>query len=228
MTEEEWLTATDPVPMLEFLRGTVSDRKLRLFAVACCRRVWHLLEDEACRRAVEVAEQFADSLVTSTQLSYTRKKALRGGAERASHGPADSAGVSTTFKSAFGAAYNGHLHAITARFRAEVSGAPLGLPTWNDAYDRVNFEERVRLSGLLREVVGNPFRPVAFDPAWRSETAVALAFGIYAERAFDRLPILADALEEAGCDHADILAHCRGPGPHARGCWVVDLVLNKS
>jgi hypothetical protein len=86
----------------------------------------------------------------------------------------------------------------------------------------------LRNLGLFRDIVGNPFRPVAFDPHWRSETAVALAAGIYAERAFDRLPILADALEEAGCDHPDVLAHCRGPGPHARGCWVVDLVLGKS
>ena len=81
---------------------------------------------------------------------------------------------------------------------------------------------------LLRDIFGNPFRPVAFDPTGRSETAVALAAGIYAERAFDRPPILADALEEAGCDDPDVLAHCRGPGPHARGCWVVDLVLGKA
>ena len=65
---------------------------------------------------------------------------------------------------------------------------------------------------------------VAFAPAWRTETVVALATAIYAERAFDRMPILADALEEAGCDHPDLLAHCRGPGPHARGCWALDLV----
>ncbi len=80
---------------------------------------------------------------------------------------------------------------------------------------------------LLRCIVGNPFRPVVFAPAWRTETAVAMASGIYEQRAFDQLPILADALEEAGCDHADVLAHCRGPGPHARGCWVVDGVLSK-
>jgi len=80
----------------------------------------------------------------------------------------------------------------------------------------------------FRCVAGNPFRPVAFSPSWRSETAVALASATYAERAFDRLPILADALEEAGCDHADVLSHCRGPGPHVRGCWVVDGVLGKS
>lgn len=80
----------------------------------------------------------------------------------------------------------------------------------------------------FRDVAGNPFRPVTFDPHWRSETAVSLASGIYTERAFDRMPILADALEEAGCDHADVLSHCRGDGPHTRGCWVVDLLLGKA
>ncbi len=79
----------------------------------------------------------------------------------------------------------------------------------------------------LRDIFGNPFRPVVLDPSWRTETVVALANGIYADRAFDRMPILADALEEAGCDQADILAHCRGDGPHVRGCWVVDSLLGK-
>ena len=73
----------------------------------------------------------------------------------------------------------------------------------------------------------NPFRPAAVDPAWRTATARSLARGIDAERAFDRLPILADALQDAGCDSADILTHCRGPGPHVRGCWVVDFLLGK-
>ena len=66
-----------------------------------------------------------------------------------------------------------------------------------------------------------------FDPSWRTTTVVAPAQGIRAESAFDHLPILADALQDAGCDHTDILEHCRGPGPHVRGCWVVDLVLGK-
>ncbi|MBA4064130.1 MAG: hypothetical protein C0501_10535 [Isosphaera sp.] len=70
--------------------------------------------------------------------------------------------------------------------------------------------------------------PEILKPAWRTSTVLALAQGIYGERAFDRLPILADALQDAGCEDADILAHCRGPGPHARGCWVVDLVLGKA
>ncbi|MBN9521028.1 hypothetical protein J0H58_21335 [bacterium] len=70
--------------------------------------------------------------------------------------------------------------------------------------------------------------PVAFDPAWRTEVAVALARGMYESRDFAPMPVLADALDDAGCDEPDILAHCRKPGPHVRGCWVVDLVLGKA
>ncbi len=88
--------------------------------------------------------------------------------------------------------------------------------------------EREWLREAFHCIFGNPFRSVAFADSWRTETAVSLANGIYEERAFDRLPILADALEEAGCDHLDLLTHCRGPGPHARGCWVVDGVLGKT
>jgi len=80
---------------------------------------------------------------------------------------------------------------------------------------------------LLRCIVGNPFRPVTFDPSWRTETAVGLALRMYHERDFAAMPILADAIEEAGCENAEVLAHCREPGPHARGCWVLDGVLGK-
>ena len=81
---------------------------------------------------------------------------------------------------------------------------------------------------LLRDIFGNPFRPLTFDPAWLTSDVLALAHGIYEERAFDRVPILADALQDAGCDNTDILSHCRSEGAHVRGCWVVDLVLGKS
>jgi hypothetical protein len=85
------------------------------------------------------------------------------------------------------------------------------------------------LCNLIRDIFGNPFRPVAFEPRWRSESAVALARTAYDTRNFTLLPILADALEEAGCDHPDVLAHCRQPDAvHVRGCWVVDGVLGKS
>ena len=80
---------------------------------------------------------------------------------------------------------------------------------------------------LFRDLFGNPFRPVTFLPAWRTDTAVTLARQMYDAREFSAMPILADALQDAGCDDPDILDHCRREGPHVRGCWVVDLVLGK-
>lgn len=87
--------------------------------------------------------------------------------------------------------------------------------------------ERQQQRGLIREIAGNPFRPAAFDPSWLTSTVVALAQGVHRDRAFDRLPILADALQDAGCENVDILNHCRQPGAHVRGCWVIDLLLGK-
>lgn len=87
---------------------------------------------------------------------------------------------------------------------------------------------RADLCALLREVFGNPFAPLAFDPVWRTETVLNLARGVYEDGAFERLPILADALQEAGCELPELLGHCRNPGEHVRGCWALDLVLGKS
>jgi hypothetical protein len=95
------------------------------------------------------------------------------------------------------------------------------------AYDVVFKSEGESQAELARDIFGNPFRPVAFSPAWRTDTAVALARQMYGSRDFGAMPILADALQEAGCDSEEVLSHCRGPGPHVRGCWVVDLVLGK-
>jgi hypothetical protein len=81
---------------------------------------------------------------------------------------------------------------------------------------------------ISQDIVGNPYRPVVFDASWRTSDTIGLARGIYDERAFDRLPILADALMDAGCEDEQIVAHCRSEGMHVRGCWVVDLVLGKS
>ena len=81
---------------------------------------------------------------------------------------------------------------------------------------------------LLRDIFGNPFRPVVIDPAWRTSTVVALARQMYNSRDFSPMPILADALQDAGCDNEDILNHCRDASvPHVRGCWVVDLALGQ-
>jgi hypothetical protein len=95
--------------------------------------------------------------------------------------------------------------------------------------DARDWHARVSKSALpiFRCVFGNPFHPVAFDPRWRTADTVGLARGIYEDRAFDRLPLLADALMDAGCADEQVLEHCRSEGPHVRGCWVVDLVLGK-
>lgn len=98
-----------------------------------------------------------------------------------------------------------------------------------DSVDTLSAMDSVRATQtpLLREVFGNPFRPVTFSPEWRTDTAVSLARQMYESRGFSAMPILADALQDAGCDNEEILGHCRSPGPHVRGCWVVDLVLGK-
>ena len=92
-----------------------------------------------------------------------------------------------------------------------------------------NMKELVANCDVLREIFGNPFRPLAVSPAWRTSDVMALAKGIYEDRAFDRMPILADALQDAGCENTDILNHLRDPNAtHVRGCWALDLVLAKT
>jgi hypothetical protein len=198
MTEAEWLACTDPQPMLEFLRGKASDRKLRLFAVACCRRIWHLLTDDRSRQALQVAERFADGLATDEERNYFR------------HLPSSSSADAAT-------------RASVARF-AESTEAAADL-----AHAEGGSPDCIPQCHLLRCLFGTlAFRPVILDPAWRTATGTMLAQAIYDDRAFDRMPILADALEDAGCTNQDILAHCRSSGKHVRGCWVVDLLLDKS
>jgi hypothetical protein len=217
---------------------------LRLFGCACCRTIWELLPDDRCRRAVEVAELLADGLISASEAeavgalaSQVDHDTMPGvhpqiawrAVNATSHLLPDS-GENWQVWQVWGyvaTAREGQLLIAegasdemldTWSEQCVESGSPMG---WT-ATDPV-----APLITLLRCIFGNPFRPVAFAPHWRSETAVSLATGIYDERAFDRLPILADALEEAGCDNADVLAHCRGDGPHARGCWVVDGVLGR-
>ncbi|MFO0800390.1 MAG: hypothetical protein U0804_23220 [Gemmataceae bacterium] len=101
---------------------------------------------------------------------------------------------------------------------------PTSLPGFDQAAKLPEMESQVQ---LFRDIVGNPFHTTAVDPSWRTAAVVGLARGILEELAFDRMPVLADALEDADCCDADLLAHCRGEGPHVRGCWVVDAVLLK-
>jgi len=208
VTEAEWLACTDPVPMLTFLMSKASNRKLRLFGCACCRQVWELLTDETFRTAVETAERFSDGLANKKDLA---------GAKQMSGESLSRCGVTGPTYCAFGAAWS--------TTRTPVGSAAM-YPIWVFTSDA----ERSWQLSFLHDLFGNPFRPVAIDPAileWHDATIPTLARTIYDDRRFDDLPILADALEEVGCHDADILSHCRGPGPHVRGCWVVDLLLGK-
>jgi hypothetical protein len=226
MTEAEWLAAKNPGPMVDHLRDRVSDRKMRLFACVCCRQVWPLLGDERSRTAVEVAEQFADRGTKSwARLAVAEAEAWKAaGTLLVSSDPALSA-----------AARAAALTTLTTGRRRE--------PWWlhhQNAWDTISRDVagprdrrpvKALQAALLRDVIGHPFYPVEIVPSWLAWSAGAvseLARSIYEERAFDRLPILGDALEEAGCADAAILNHCRGPGPHVRGCRVVDLLLGKS
>src|SRR5262249_20625661 len=101
---------------------------------------------------------------------------------------------------------------------ASASDPPLGTSPGDETHAQAD---------LLRCVFGNPFQPLALHLAWRTSDVLRLAEGIYAERTFDGFPILADAAEEAGCTDARLLGHLRGPGPHVRGCWALDLILSK-
>jgi hypothetical protein len=210
--------------MIAALRGKGSERLWRLFAVACARRMEDLMRDPRSRDALEVAERFADGAATRQELSEARLHA-RAAADQAFREAYEQESRS---KFLWDADYEAALVA------QQVTEAALQCVAEDIAE---NFEGQttalpadLQYPDLLREVFGNPFRWTHADPAWLSwndGTVGKVAQAIYDQRAFDRLPVLADALEEAGCTNGGILDHCRQPGEHVRGCWVVDLLLGK-
>jgi hypothetical protein len=212
MTEQEWLACTDPQAMLAVLRGKQFERKLRLFLVADARSVWDQISEQTWRTAVETAERFADGLATKDELERINIQLFR----ELSDGI-----IRDRFSSGSKQAC---LLSLCTTFTNVPTVEQLERRTaWQNGRELASLPQ----PALLRDIFGNPFRPVTFNPAWRTSNVIALAQAIYDDRAFDRLPILADALEDAGCDSADVLNHCRPPGEHVRGCWVVDLVLGK-
>ena len=231
MTEAEWLVCTDPVLMVEFLRGKVSERKLRLFAVACCRRLRHLLVPEASE-ALDIAERNAEGSVGSNERKKVREMAFHVGwvsdpstAHR--RGPAKAAVCDALARRAWEAAAGAARRTIHIGMLEIVRFRPEPYP---DNWSAAEREQADMLAGLLRCISGNPFRNVNVNPswlAWKDCIAVKLAQSIYDNRGFDRLPTLADILEEAGCRNTSILDHCRQSGPHVRGCWVVDNLTGK-
>jgi hypothetical protein len=242
----EWLDAKDLDKMIRFLRDRdTSERKLRLFAVECVRAIRPHLHDERSVRALEFVDANAErpfkGLRGRRQIESAAAEAdpgvviaapdsqnpdefneskVRADAAYAARALLDTAWVA--------ALHSGHFAVKVLFVIAIAKCGSSDLVSRAVAGETAGIRQHQRNVSWLRDIFGNPFRPVAFDPAWRTSTAVALAKHMYESRDFSPMPILADALQDAGCDCDDILTHCRdATASHVRGCWVVDLVLDK-
>jgi hypothetical protein len=246
MTEAEWLTCTDPFDLAHAIRKRVNSSRFRWLAVDWGSRIRNLFEPDdlpwfdAFVAWVNGEGVHPNQVCRQPEFFPLDKPFFEIAASRAcaEHIRDDDPMKAATAAADSLAAY----HPIPGR-EIDFSQPNLGrdpskeVPDeiWENGGREAWWEEKGRHSERIKRefcaqfrcVAGNPFRPVALDPSWVTPTVVALATGIYEHRAFDRLPILADALQEAGCGNEDVLSHCRGDGPHVRGCWVVDSILGK-
>jgi hypothetical protein len=244
MTESDWWTTTDLDDHIDwlFFEANGIDRKFRLFAVACCQRVMHCITLSTALDALEVVERFADDLVDAETALQARQRVVA--AYEAQWG-----GINTTTTEAdacravISALYNvNDLHSPFYRSREWYESEDnFPYPIWC-AYEAALAAEEDGVAAratradanlaqvsLLHDIFGPlPFRDVAVPPSWLTSDVVLLARGIYDDKAFDRMPILADALQDAGCDNNEVLNHCRDANQvHVRGCWVIDLLLGR-
>jgi hypothetical protein len=211
MTEADWLELGDARALsFELEPGKwprVTDRTLRLIGAACCRLVWDHLRDPRSRHIVELVERLADGKATWEDLTDT---VLGGGLLDES--------------------YSDPGHALLILVRGIGNGRDHRISQLLGHLQRKMVSDS--LAWLVRDVIGNPFRtqPAILTEvlAWNDGTVLRLAQGVYEERAFEQLPILADALLDAGCEQEELIGHCRSEGPHVRGCWGVDLILGRS
>jgi hypothetical protein len=237
ITEEQWLAKPD----YQLIKHLMSERTKRLYAVACARLTPRPLRFDLLDEAADVVERAADELVTEREVADVCHRALRVVA------------VCKTQPSGWWSAQ--HFLAIAAERLTSPLGLEYArtVPGFlfeshgGKAYetyppDDIRSQILQLHAAVLRDVLFNPFRDIHgerlleprplrqplqfFLPEWRTSTAVALARGMYESRDFEAMPILADALQDAGCGNEELLGHCRNPGQHARGCWVVDLVLD--
>jgi hypothetical protein len=212
VTEEEWAARDDPDELLDAARSMkrLPARKARLFAGGCFRLVWDLIQADDIRLAVEMSDARADKRIGQQELERHRYPMTKA---------ADN--VRTWLAVAIQSLATSNRNPSYVAWQVRTA-------TQNDTYRHARRGIPCRAQAeLVREVVGNPFSPVVFDPGWRTADVLGLARGIYEDRVFDRMPLLADALMDAGCDNEQVLAHCRSEGPHVRGCWAVDLVIGK-
>jgi hypothetical protein len=238
--EAEWEAATDPNPILEFIGAKISERKLRLFACACCRRIWQLMTDDRSWRAVEVAELLSDKTLDPRILKNAvehANQAVRNTWDFAANSaclilsdPLMAAEyVSNLTASAVGLpARRGRDYICEVEEFASMTDDERYLAIWAPKAKLARIAELESQAALLRDIVYNLFCTVSIDYSWFTSTALALAQQMYESRDFSAMPILADALQDAGCDNEEILQHCRGENIHVRGCWVVDLLTGRT
>jgi hypothetical protein len=252
MTEAEWLGCDKSYAMVQFVQtsGSASPRKLRLFAVACCRRIGQCLKDEGSQRLVEVAERFADRRASPADLAAAFEEAAN--AQKGIHHSGGDAGDESAAEAVLGLrhpllldqVFDGINEAVGETEAAKEWDRIYGSPGkhWSvqerehrEACEAGEAIESTAQAVLLRDIFGPlPFRDTHIPAsvlAWNDGCVVKLATAIYDEREFtqERMGILADALEEAGLEDREVLSHCRqGGAVHVRGCWCVDLLLGKS
>jgi len=208
LTRGEWLSCAEVNRLLNHLPGRGNSRKLRLFACACCRRIWQHLIDTRSRQAVVMAERYADGLIGLHELEQARREAQAVLAEvRGGDWEAADAAVQAT-----------EMPVQEAANRSRRAAAGFG-PPWQTCCD------------LARDLLGEFFYPVIVSPEWlrwQDGAVPKMAQAIYDDYSFADLPILADALEDAGCQDERLLRHCRDHVEHARGCWVLDALLGRT
>ncbi|WP_406697444.1 hypothetical protein V5E97_01170 [Singulisphaera sp. Ch08] len=228
MNESEWISGTHPWNMLRFLEPRANQRKLQLFAVACCRRASPLSNDPRHQELVEAAEQFAEGLLTADafeQIRDTVAELPETNPENAPWGPSCYMTAATLHARGDGSAK--FAASFAARGLASLAGEE-DSPEWL----AVLTAEETAQCDRLRDIFGSPFRPFRFPPAWlanEGRPARELAREIEAKIRHEQedLAALADLLERAGCDDRSVINHCRTPGTHVRGCWVLDALLGR-
>jgi hypothetical protein len=229
MTETEWLACDNMKELLtRFEWGTSPARKWRLFALACIELIRSHVRDARLTAAlVEIAR---DAEGESTPHDFARARE----AARAAHNSIEEDANEQRWFYIHEAAARAVVSSMQIAGPESVSEVAaccvyvLGCAADYREQDSVRHQANRRHIALVHEIFGNPFRPVVLDPLWLTFDVQALARGIYDEKAFDRMPILTDALQDAGCTNEDVLNHCRDASAgHVRGCWVIDLLLGK-
>jgi hypothetical protein len=218
MNAAEWRSSDDLVKMLEALQALAGPRKYQLFACACLRQLWDHTRELSFRKAVVYAERHAEGLIDRDALRAVFVQAWPWGWERTR-----SAAVVAVAPMTRDLPYWRALEVAGEVANLLAQGARQGGFFQQKVYNAARKEQ----VALVREVFGDPFRKGRFEARWRTAEVVRLAESISDEGAFEELPVLADALEEEGCDDAAVLGHLRGGGRHVRGCWAVDVARGK-